>query len=87
MRNFVNVNHSNVQLTTASALVAGRPVLVEDMFFIPLVTDSETTSKTVSACIEGLFRLPKEAAASGKAMEAGKIVYWDAANNRGSQSQ
>ena len=82
MKNFVQDSFKPVQLTTASAVVAGEPIVVEDTVYIPLVTNSSTDSKTVSAMIEGIYRLPKASAASGQAINAGSVVYWDATNKQ-----
>ena len=82
MKNFINENHSIIELTTADAIVAGQPIVSGEMHFIPLETNASTVSKSVSTRIEGLFWLPKEVAASGKGVARGVLLYWDNTNNR-----
>ena len=65
-----------MEITAGSDLSSGDLVIVEDIAAVCLVDIADT--KTGAAAIEGVFELDKEADTSGKALDQGQKVYWDA---------
>lgn len=65
-----------VQYTTTPAVAAGDVVVMADL--IGVANRPIAAGGTGSVDIDGIHSMPKAAAASGKAISQGAIVYWDA---------
>lgn len=65
-----------VQYTTTPAVAAGAVVVMADL--VGVANRPIAAGGTGSVDIDGIHSMPKAAAASGKAISQGDVVYWDA---------
>lgn len=65
-----------IDYTPSAAVAAGDVVVLNDLVTVAPVAIAANKLGAVS--IEGVWSLPKAAAASGKAIGQGAVVYWDA---------
>ena len=69
-----------MQITAAADLVSGALVIVGNTAAVCIHNIADT--KTGTAAIEGVWELPKDAAAADKALAQGAKVYWNATTGK-----
>lgn len=75
MADFSQHGHT-VDYTPSSAVAVGDVVVLNDL--VTVAIRPIAANKLGAVAVEGVFVLPKAAAASGASIGQGAIVYWDA---------
>jgi predicted RecA/RadA family phage recombinase len=79
-RNFTQPGDVLTLVAPSGGVVSGAGYVIGSLFVVALVTAAE--GATFTGMTEGVFRMTKNAAGSGKAFTAGEAIFWDNGSNK-----
>lgn len=78
--NFVQLGDVLTLTAPAGGVVSGQGYVIGSIFVVALV--SAAAGLPFTGMAEGVFRMTKNAAGSGKAFTAGEAIFWDDGSNK-----
>jgi len=78
--NFVQPGNVLTLIAPSGGVVSGVGYVIGSHFVVALVTAAQ--GATFTGMTEGVFRMKKAAAGSGKAFTAGEAIFWDNGANK-----